>query len=87
MTKYIRRRYESEVSIANSRGPASLAALAKETGAKPVTVEFAAPSGDVVTPVYGTDLDAEGVRQGLAAAKPERSPDFQAKSGTPVATR
>ena len=37
-----------EVSIANSRGPASLAGLAKETGAKPVTVEQAARSGDVV---------------------------------------
>ena len=37
-----------EVSIANSRGPASLAALAKETGVKPVTVEQAARSGDVV---------------------------------------
>jgi predicted dinucleotide-binding enzyme len=37
-----------EVSIANSRGPASLAGLAKETGARPVTVEEAARSGDVV---------------------------------------
>jgi predicted dinucleotide-binding enzyme len=37
-----------EVSIANSRGPASLAALATETGAKPVTVEQAARAGDVV---------------------------------------
>ena len=37
-----------EVSIANSRGPASLAGLAKETGAKPVTVEQAARAGDVV---------------------------------------
>ena len=37
-----------DVSIANSRGPASLAGLAKETGAKPVTVEQAARSGDVV---------------------------------------
>jgi predicted dinucleotide-binding enzyme len=36
------------VSIANSRGPGSLAGLAKETGAKPVTVEQAARSGDVV---------------------------------------
>lgn len=34
--------------IANSRGPASLAALASETGAKPVTVEQAARAGDVV---------------------------------------
>jgi 8-hydroxy-5-deazaflavin:NADPH oxidoreductase len=204
-----------EVSIANSRGPASLAALAKETGARPVTVEQAARAGDVVivtipiknvprlpsglfdgvpedvvvvdtgnyypqqrdgrieriergttesrwvseqlgrpvvkafnniyarhllergkpkgaagrialpvagddkrakdnvirlldelgfdgvdagsldeswrqqpaTPVYGTDLDVEGVRKALAAAKPERSPEFRATSESPVATR
>ena len=31
-----------EVSIANSRGPGSLAGLAKETGARPVRVEEAA---------------------------------------------
>ena len=37
-----------EVSVANSRGPGTLAALAKETGAKPVTVEQAARAGDVV---------------------------------------
>ena len=37
-----------EVFVANSRGPASLASLAKETGAKPVTVQEAARSGDVV---------------------------------------
>src|ERR671921_100163 len=37
-----------QVSIANSRGPESLAALAKETGAKPVTVEQAARAGEVV---------------------------------------
>lgn len=37
-----------EVFIANSRGPASLASLAKETGAKPVTVQEAARSGEVV---------------------------------------
>jgi predicted dinucleotide-binding enzyme len=36
------------VSIANSRGPETLAGLAKETGAKPVTVEQAARAGDVV---------------------------------------
>jgi hypothetical protein len=39
------------------------------------------------TPVYGTDLDVEGVRKALAAAKRERSPEFQAKSGSPVAMR
>src|SRR5207249_5505596 len=34
--------------VANSRGPETLADLAAETGAKPVTVEGAAQSGDVV---------------------------------------
>ena len=37
-----------EVSIANSRGPETLAALAKESGAKPVTVEQAARAGEIV---------------------------------------
>jgi 8-hydroxy-5-deazaflavin:NADPH oxidoreductase len=37
-----------QVSIANSRGPASLAALAAETGATPATVEQAARAQDVV---------------------------------------
>jgi predicted dinucleotide-binding enzyme len=37
-----------DVSIANSRGPETLAALAKETGAKPVTVHEAARAGEVV---------------------------------------
>ena len=37
-----------DVSIANSRGPESLAGLAKEVGAKPVTVQQAAHAGDVV---------------------------------------
>jgi predicted dinucleotide-binding enzyme len=37
-----------DVSIANSRGPESLAALASETGARPVTVEQAGRAGDVV---------------------------------------
>ncbi len=37
-----------EVSVANSRGPETLKGLAAETGAKPVTVEQAARSGDVV---------------------------------------
>ncbi|MEO8089169.1 MAG: NAD(P)-binding domain-containing protein [Gemmatimonadales bacterium] len=204
-----------EVSIANSRGPASLAGLAKETGAQPVTVEQAARAGDIVivtipmknipqlpaglfrgvpdevvlvdtgnyyprqrdgridpiergttesrwvsdrlgrpvvkafnniyaqhllergkpngeagrialpvagddkrakdavirlldelgfdgvdaggldeswrqqpaTPVYGTDLDADGVRKALAAAKPERSAEFQAEEGSPGLAR
>jgi 8-hydroxy-5-deazaflavin:NADPH oxidoreductase len=37
-----------EVSVANSRGPASLTALAKETGAKPVTAREAANAGELV---------------------------------------
>lgn len=37
-----------QVSVANSRGPASLADLAKETGAKPVTPSEAARAGEVV---------------------------------------
>jgi predicted dinucleotide-binding enzyme len=37
-----------QVSIANSRGPASLAALAAETGATPATVEQAARAQEVV---------------------------------------
>lgn len=37
-----------EVSIANSRGPETLAGLAKETGAKAVTVNEAARSGEAV---------------------------------------
>src|SRR5687767_5262826 len=37
-----------DVSIANSRGPETLAGLAKETGAKPVTAREAARAGEVV---------------------------------------
>ena len=37
-----------DVSVANSRGPETLAALAKETGAKPVTVSDAASGKDLV---------------------------------------
>src|SRR6185295_13868683 len=37
-----------DVSIANSRGPETLAAFAQEIGAKPVTVLQAARGGDVV---------------------------------------
>ena len=37
-----------DVVMSNSRGPETLAGLAKETGAKPVTVEEAARAGDVV---------------------------------------
>ena len=37
-----------QVFIVNSRGPASLAELARETGATPVSVTEAVGSGDVV---------------------------------------
>jgi hypothetical protein len=37
-----------KVFVANSRGPASLAGLAKETGATPVTIAEAAHSGEIV---------------------------------------
>lgn len=37
-----------QVSVANSRGPETLSDLAKETGAKPVSVSEAARSGEVV---------------------------------------
>jgi predicted dinucleotide-binding enzyme len=33
------------------------------------------------TPVYGTDFDAAGVRQGLAEAKPDRPAEFRAEAG------
>jgi hypothetical protein len=39
------------------------------------------------TPVYGTDLDAEGVRKALAAAKPERTPEFRAEEESPAGRR
>ena len=39
------------------------------------------------TPVYGTDLDAAGVRKALAASKPERSPAFQAEEGSAAGRR
>ena len=35
------------------------------------------------TPVYTTDLDAEGVRRALAAASPERTPAWRATSSSP----
>ena len=36
------------------------------------------------TPVYGTDLDAAGVREALAAASPERPANFRAETDTPA---
>jgi 8-hydroxy-5-deazaflavin:NADPH oxidoreductase len=37
-----------QVSVANSRGPDSLAGLARETGARPVTVQEAARAGELI---------------------------------------
>jgi len=39
------------------------------------------------TPVYGTDLDAEGVRRGLTEARPDRPPAFRAGAATPAGSR
>jgi 8-hydroxy-5-deazaflavin:NADPH oxidoreductase len=36
------------------------------------------------TPVYGTDFDAAGVRDGLAKASPERGEAFRAGGGSPA---
>jgi 8-hydroxy-5-deazaflavin:NADPH oxidoreductase len=57
-----------DVSIANSRGPASLAALAQETGVRPVTVEEAARAGDVVIvtiPMKNVPRLPDGLFQGV----------------------
>ncbi|WP_097992653.1 NADPH-dependent F420 reductase [Streptomyces sp. f51] len=62
-----------EVSVANSRGPQTLTALAEETGAKPVTVSEAAKGAQVVVvtvPLKAVpDLPAgflEGAAEGVA---------------------
>jgi hypothetical protein len=59
-----------EVYVANSRGPASLAALAKETGAKPVTAEQAARAGEVVV-VTIPEGKIPGLPKGLFADVPD----------------
>lgn len=58
-----------EVSVANSRGPETLAGLAKETGAKAVTVEEAARAGDVVI-VTIPQLAVRELPKGLFAGVP-----------------
>jgi hypothetical protein len=35
------------------------------------------------TPVYGTDLDAAGVRRALSQASQERTPEWHAKANSP----
>ncbi len=60
-----------EVAVANSRGPASLADLARETGAHPTTVEGAARGNDVV--VVAVPLNRiEDLPSGLFADAPAR---------------
>lgn len=39
------------------------------------------------TPVYATDLDADGVRRALSEARRERPADFRAKPGSPASAR
>jgi 8-hydroxy-5-deazaflavin:NADPH oxidoreductase len=59
-----------DVSIANSRGPETLAALARETGAKPATVEQGARAGDVVIvaiPVKNVPRLPDGLFEGVPA--------------------
>ena len=58
-----------EVFVANSRGPETLAGLAKETGAKAVTVEEAARAGDVVI-VTIPQLAVRELPKGLFAGVP-----------------
>ena len=60
------------VSVANSRGPESLAELAAETGAKPVSVAEAARSGEVVI-VTIPEKNIPKLPRDLFAATPDRS--------------
>ncbi|MGW3814765.1 NADPH-dependent F420 reductase [Streptomyces sp. NPDC005046] len=58
-----------DVSVANSRGPHTLTALAEETGATPVTVEEAARDADVVIvtiPLKAVPNLPDGVLDGAA---------------------
>ncbi|MFF3420639.1 NADPH-dependent F420 reductase [Streptomyces sp. NPDC002698] len=58
-----------DVSVANSRGPQTLGALAEETGATPVTVERAARGADVVIvtiPLKAVPNLPDGILDGAA---------------------
>jgi 8-hydroxy-5-deazaflavin:NADPH oxidoreductase len=58
-----------QVSIANSRGPESLAGLARETGATPVTVQEAARAGELVIvtiPMKNIPRLPDGLFQGVS---------------------
>ncbi len=59
-----------QVSVANSRGPETLADLAAETGAKPVSVGEAAQSGEVVIVTISEKNIAE-LPHDLFAATPD----------------
>jgi 8-hydroxy-5-deazaflavin:NADPH oxidoreductase len=59
-----------QVFLANSRGPETLAGLAAETGAKPVTAEQAARSGDVVV-VTIPERKIENLPSDLLAGVPD----------------
>ena len=59
-----------QVSIANSRGPESLAALAAETGATPVSVGDAAQAGDLVVVAIATKAVPQ-LPRGLFAKVPD----------------
>jgi predicted dinucleotide-binding enzyme len=59
-----------EVSIANSRGPETLASLVKETGAKAVTVKEAARAGEVVI-VTIPEKNVRELPEGLFAGVPD----------------
>src|ERR1700752_2577174 len=60
-----------QVSIANSRGPQSLTALAAEIGATPVSVADAATGGEIVVLSIPTKALA-GLPRGLFAGAPGR---------------
>ena len=60
-----------QVSIANSRGPQSLAALAAETGATPVSAADAVKAGEIVVLSIPTKAVA-GLPRGLSAGAPGR---------------
>ncbi|GAA4877057.1 NADPH-dependent F420 reductase [Actinomycetospora straminea] len=68
--------------VAGANGPAkdTVMALVDELGFDPVDAGPLEESWrqQPGTPVYGADLDADGVRRALAAASPERPSDFRA---------
>ena len=65
----------------DARAKATVMKLIDELGFDPVDAGGLDESWrqQPATPVYGTDLDAEGVRRALAEARPERPADFRAR--------